>query len=506
MKSEDYLREIRKRENLARAVLKKIVVEGDTAEFRLVTDRTYTKEDCAYADEVSRRFVPEGMKGKASVTKSVPSAEGVRKAILDILRSRFPSAAAFVSPEDAEVSPSEGGGRFFLTVGETDGRLFSEEEVLDGLSEELGREFCGVWTGEFRHAQREAGEIEREDAAPAEYLFAPRFFPVEGYVAVDGAAPERAIYIADLDREFPEISVCGTVTSIEEKVSKNNRPYFSIALADGSGSMRVTYFPKQATADKVRAVQRGDSVCLTGQNELYQGSLSFRARKLDYGAPPAGYVFEMRPSRPVPARYSCVFPTPISDFVQGDFFGTAVLPQDLVARDFVVFDLETTGLTATPAAGIMDRIIEIGAVKVVKGSIAERFSTFVACPVKLSEEIVKLTGITDEMLVGAPPIESAIADFYKFCDGCALAGHNVAGFDMKFIRHYGEKEGYLFDHPVYDTLSFSQEELRLPNYKLNTIADYFGFTFNHHRAFDDAFVTAKIFIELCRRKGGLPRA
>ncbi|MDE7159060.1 MAG: hypothetical protein K2N74_05740, partial [Clostridiales bacterium] len=75
----------------------------------------------------------------------------------------------------------------------------------------------------------------------------------------------------------------------------------------------------------------------------------------------------------------------------------------------------------------------------------------------------------------------------------------------KFIRYYGEQEGYSFDMKQMDTLAIAQSTLRLSNYKLNTIADYFGFQFNHHRAFDDAFVTAKIFIEMIKLRGGLPR-
>ncbi len=152
----------------------------------------------------------------------------------------------------------------------------------------------------------------------------------------------------------------------------------------------------------------------------------------------------------------------------------------------------------------MDRIIEVGGVKIENGSICEKFSTFVACPVKLSEEIIGLTGITDDMLAGAPEIKDVIADFYKFCYGSVLVAHN-ASFDCKFIRYYGEKEGYIFDMRQIDTVAFAQETLRLSNYKLNTVADHFGFTFNHHRAFDDAFVTAKIFTELVKIKGGLPR-
>ena len=167
-----------------------------------------------------------------------------------------------------------------------------------------------------------------------------------------------------------------------------------------------------------------------------------------------------------------------------------------------MFDLETTGLNNTPAMGVMDRIIEIGAVKIRNGRIEEKFSTFVACPNRLSDEIVRLTGITDEMLVGAPALSDVIADFYKFTAGCALVAHNIS-FDYKFIRFYGEEEGFLFDQPQFDTLVMSQKTLHLTHNKLNNVADFFGFTFNHHRAFDDAFVTAKIFLELVKMNGDI---
>jgi DNA polymerase-3 subunit alpha (Gram-positive type) len=116
-----------------------------------------------------------------------------------------------------------------------------------------------------------------------------------------------------------------------------------------------------------------------------------------------------------------------------------------------------------------------------------------------------LTGIYDEDLVGAPPIEDVIADFYKFADGAILVGHNVT-FDARFVQYYGEENGYYFGHRQLDTLNLAQELLRgqLPNYKLNSVADYYGFTFNHHRAFDDACVTAKVFIELIKKRGKLP--
>ena len=293
------------------------------------------------------------------------------------------------------------------------------------------------------------------------------------------------------------VTVCGTVSYIEERETRSGKPYFSVTVSDATGQLRSSYFSKKATVEKVRGVKQGDSVCLTGDNELYNGGLSFRAKQIDLGHAPDGFVPEERPSRPVPAQYRTVFPAPVTDFVQGTLFAGKPLPEAVTKQDFVVFDLETTGLNNSPVTGTMDRIIELGAVRIRGGQISEKFSTFVACPVRLSEEIVKITGITDDMLVGAPAVGDVLADFYKFSAGCALVGHNVQ-FDYKFIRYYGEQEGFLFDQRQYDTMVMSQRTLRLPHNRLNDVADYFGFTFHHHRAFDDAFVTAKVFLELAR--------
>ena len=502
MKSREYLEEIRKAPGLRRAVLRKIEVFGRTAAFFLVTDVTYSPEDVEYARGVSQKYVPEGFTAQARVLKSVPDEAGVRRAVADILKNRFPAVAAFVDPDDIAVALDEGGGRFYISVGELERDRMTGDGILDAVSAELARTFCGTWFGEVRFVEKERGEIEHAAPPEAEYVSAPRFFPIEGYEPIDGAKPTHAVYLADLVKEMQGVTVCGTVSYIEERSTKTGKPYFSISVADATGQLRCSYFSKKATVEKVRAVTQGTGVCLTGDNELFNGGLSSRAKAIDLGHAPDGFVPEERPSRPVPAQYRTVFPAPVSDYVQATLFTGKPLPQDVTAREFVVFDLETTGLNNTPATGSMDRIIELGAVKIRGGQIVEKFSTFVACPVRLSEEIVKITGITDDMLVGAPEVGDVLADFYKFTAGCALVGHNVQ-FDYKFIRYYGEKEGYLFDQRQYDTMVMSQRILRLPHNRLNDVADYFGFTFHHHRAFDDAFVTAKVFLELARLAGKL---
>ncbi len=498
MRSKEYLQEIRKSAGLVRAVLRKIVVERGEAVFYLVTDVNYTPEDLSYAEEVTKRYA-EGLKSSVRLMKSIPSEEAVRLAVLEILKRESPSLAAFVEPEDVAVTVFEGGGRFSIVTGEGD--LGSRGEgLVDAVAQALMRGYCGVWTGELVYRQTAMGEIVR-DIPPEEIVFGPRYFKIADYAAIDGASPAQAIYISDLTKETQDVCICGAITHIEERTTKAGKPYFSLTVSDGTGAMRASYFSKKATVEKVRDLRQGMQVCLTGDYELYNGNLSFRAKTIDRAAPPNGFVPEQRPSRPVPSRYRAVFPVPETDLVQEGFFERDALPEDFKREKFVVFDLETTGLSL---GGVMDKIIEVGAVKIENGHITERFSTFVACPVRVPPEIVEITHITDEMLVGAPEIGPVIADFYKFAYGCRLVAHNTQ-FDCRLIKYYGEAEGYRFDQRQHDTLLIAQNMLKeLKNHKLDTVAKYFGFDFEHHRAFEDAFVTAKIFIELVRRLGHLP--
>lgn len=501
MRSEEYLTKIRESAGLKRAVLKKITVERNTVTFSLVTDLNYGKEDIAYAERVSGEFVSPPLTARAEIVKSIPEAKGVRATILEIFKEKYPSAAAFLMPEDVEAFTEESGGRFLLHIGKEEKERFTQGEVLDGITLELCRRFCGAWSGDIVLKALLEEEIEHRQVAAAEKIVAPRMFEIQEYVAIDDAKPKMAIYCSDLEGENLSVTVCGVITYIEERRTKKDKPFFRISLRDASGSVQANYFTRQKTLEKIRSLKLGDQICMTGDQTLFNGNYSFTAKNIDFGRPPENFVLEEREGKAAPAEYSKVFPEPLEDLEQANLFDDTGMPEVFRKSSYVVFDLETTGLSNMGQT--MDRIIEIGAVKITEGKVSEKFSTFVACPVKLSEEIKNLTGIDDEMLVGAPDIKDAIADFFKFCDGCTLVGHNV-GFDYKFIRYYGEREGYLFDRKNYDTLSFSQELLRLNNYKLNTVAAHFGFEFHHHRAFDDAFVTAKIFMRLVKEKGGLP--
>ncbi|MCD7725694.1 MAG: PolC-type DNA polymerase III [Clostridiales bacterium] len=161
-------------------------------------------------------------------------------------------------------------------------------------------------------------------------------------------------------------------------------------------------------------------------------------------------------------------------------------------QDFVVFDLETTGFSP-----VENRIIEIGAVKVSEGKIADRFSAFVNPDVPIPFEIEKLTGITDAMVVDADTIETILPQFLRFCDGCMLAAHN-AHFDMGFLMENCRRQGLASDFTYIDTLGISRVMLPAQaKHTLDAVAKTLGVSLeNHHRAVDDAEATAEIFVKL----------
>ena len=158
---------------------------------------------------------------------------------------------------------------------------------------------------------------------------------------------------------------------------------------------------------------------------------------------------------------------------------------------YVVFDLETTGFSPNTC-----KIIEIGAVKVENGVITERFSEFVNPQVPIPFKIEELTGIRDDMVMGAETIEEILPRFMEFCEGCVMIAHN-AEFDMSFIRKNCMDLDIPCDHTVGDTVAMARILLpALHRFKLDTVAKALKISLeNHHRAVDDAECTAHIFVK-----------
>ncbi len=171
--------------------------------------------------------------------------------------------------------------------------------------------------------------------------------------------------------------------------------------------------------------------------------------------------------------------------------GSAVTPLD---DEFIVFDLETTGLNPRS-----DKIIEIAAI-LIKDCIAiDSFHTMVDPQTAIPPKITEITGITGADVKGAPVIDDALAAFLDFVGDRPLIAHN-ADFDMGFVRESCRQLGIARTFTSVDTVALARALMPgLNNYKLNTVAKAVGFTdFRHHRAMDDTRALVEIVSYLFR--------
>lgn len=177
-------------------------------------------------------------------------------------------------------------------------------------------------------------------------------------------------------------------------------------------------------------------------------------------------------------------------------------------KDYVAFDLETTGLNTET-----DYIIEIGALKVRDGKVCERFMEFVKPPTPISPMITNITGITNKMVAGARNTRDIIRDFVEFCGDFVLVGHNIM-FDYKFMKKYASEYGYAFEMSGIDTLKIARKVLcNLDSKSLGTLGEHYNIINQAaHRAYHDALATAKIYhylahdFEQCNPKLFMPEA
>ncbi|KGR80318.1 PolC-type DNA polymerase III [Ureibacillus manganicus] len=168
---------------------------------------------------------------------------------------------------------------------------------------------------------------------------------------------------------------------------------------------------------------------------------------------------------------------------------------DLDKATYVVFDVETTGLSTA-----YDTIIELAAVKIQEGKVIDKFERFANPHKPLTAKIIELTHITDDMLVNAPEVDGVVTEFREFIGDAIVVAHN-ASFDMGFLYTAYEKAGIQgVTHPVIDTLELSRMlNPTLKSHRLNTLSKRYGIELTqHHRAIYDTEATGELMLHLLK--------
>ena len=163
----------------------------------------------------------------------------------------------------------------------------------------------------------------------------------------------------------------------------------------------------------------------------------------------------------------------------------------LYVPDYVVFDLETTGISAA-----YDQVVEISAVKVEGGIVTGEFSTLVNPLMPIPRAASQVNGITDDMVAGSPLFMQALGEFLDFAGERVLVGHNIHSFDMRFIYRDARKFWNLIpDNDYIDTLQMARQVLpKLRHHRLVDLAEHYGISAaGAHRALADCRMNQQVF-------------
>lgn len=307
-----------------------------------------------------------------------------------------------------------------------------------------------------------------------------------------------AMDFSKISSPIENVIICGEVTSVARRTYKRNytkkgetteieRTFYNFSIKNNNKIIYCSIFPRQADEVKGDLIEVGMKVCCLGSFKEFNGKLNFTAisiARCNYQKDEIKTNFKQ-----LNEQYHTVFPTDYLDYEQKGLFDE---DDKIFEGDYVVFDVETTGLDP-----IKDEIIEVGACKVSGGKIIETFSSFVKPSRHIPREITELTGITDGMVENAPTINYIMPDFYKFCNNASLVAHNIS-FDISFVNNIAKKLSYNFDHQLIDTIELAKSKLLgLKNYRLGTVVEKLDILLeNAHRAIHDAVATAKVFIKL----------
>lgn len=164
-------------------------------------------------------------------------------------------------------------------------------------------------------------------------------------------------------------------------------------------------------------------------------------------------------------------------------------------NSYIALDLETTGLNPKYA-----RIIEIGAVKIKEGQVTDTYSKIINAKTTLSEQIIHLTGITQEMMEQGEEIEKVIAELLDFCDEDVLLGHNIP-FDYSFVKKAAVNSKLTFEKQAIDTLKLARKFLpKLEKRSLEYLCNYYQIEHvDKHRAYCDALATSDLYQQFLKQ-------
>lgn len=459
-----------------------------------------------------KEFSPQGFKSLLEITIDKMDAEITKRMIWDFINESCPSVYMELCGNRDCIHIENKSDRISILFKVT---KKIKDLLVNGALEKIEKFFSSFTSCnmDFFINEIPSDDIDLKEALT--HLDKERERTVEAYIS----QPERKIkidshrdligklpninpqYIIDILPSQAEVVVCGTMGNFSHRDAKNKEMTIcKFTLHDFSSTVNVVYFARnEKNLSALLNIYPGDEIVLRGKPQInsYDGKLELLANAIGL-CKISSQKHNLDEYKPVPPEYLKVSPIPFnSDLQTGVFNENENIPEPLNDKTFVVFDLETTGFQPQ-----IDKILEIGAVKIINGKIVETFSTLLNPQMPIPANIIQLTGINDDMVKDKPLFAEVCGDFYKFTNGAYLVAHNIS-FDYPFLDYYARPCGYLFNNNLIDTLVLAKNffkdkpsKARPKDNSLETLAKFFDFkSGDFHRAMFDSLITSKLFIK-----------
>ena len=469
-----------------------------------------TAENRAELESLLRNILSLNANVRVKFKKSFLDDVLIRREIANFFKNEKKAIVPYIFEKNIELSRENEEVSIKIQLNKDIFAMIGEIELKNQLLSYLNQKFIASFAIEIEENEETVpDEIDAPDILPSASNRIERY-EVEVLKKIVGSEIQpKPEFIKNNKKPKSMVILAGRISNIVKKTFKikkgkkagEEKAFYTFTLDDGD-KIECIYFCSKTNEKVMDSLQNdmfllcfGDiNLGLSGNNTYYVKKISWaqKKEKIEANQSFSENIYDYSNHKQV------VFPEKIEFSAQTFLFENKInYNENVKGKTIVVFDIETTGLNSE-----VDEITEIGAVKIVDGTIKEKFSTFVKPSKPIPEEVTALTHITDEMVKDAPSIKDVIYDFKAFCDNCVLCGHNVVGFDFKFIKKAAENNGLHFKNQIIDTLVLARtSSLRLANYKLGTIVSALGLTLEGaHRAYNDALATAQVFLELSKVK------
>mgnify|MGYP004470777735 FL=1 len=469
-------------------------------------------DECILSEDIRKtvkaeiyELLPDGIKTlNIKYKKNYFDDESIKQFVHDNFKKKLPIVRLDYSAINFDKSSS----LITLDVEERFLNIINSSTILDETKSGLQKKYYSNFEIQITPTPNKVIEVKEEDAfvednSRESYIIELKSIePYIGECIQDSpilmatmVEPDDAVCVAGKIRNFSEHKTKEKIT--EDGKVRPEKPYYTFEIFDYSGSLRVVYFPTKATLSKAEKLSNDQEVCIFGSLEEsnFDAGLSLRPKLISLCTFEDGF-FERVYTKPVPKKYRYIFPEEYKSEAQSNLFFTdeKITNPYLLDNTFVVFDLETTG-----TAYNRDKIIEIGAVKMVGGKLTETFSCLIDPEIHIPEDATKVNNITDDMVRGCYTIKDVLPDFFKFCENSIMVSY-VIGFDFNFVSFVGKQLGYAFTHKTFDAFVLAKSKMKgVKNYKLTTIAKELGIDLeNAHRAVFDAVAAAEVMRKLLK--------